>query len=232
MAIDAIVLSRFVFTELGSLRMTGASMTGFTDEVRAFLRSQRIAESEVYDASMLSARRYKRAMEREGKVFVIVKDPCYRGHYVRSHKGHCMQCDTSRIAYVRRHREEAYVYIVGSRSERLLKIGFSDTPWDRASHLNSIGYGCITDWQLLYYGKYSEAGKVETKAHSTLLWYASPRRWIREGVTQDSREIFRCSYTRALDAVKAASNTPCDESWECHWVIRRLYREVEKETPL
>jgi hypothetical protein len=203
-------------------------MNGFTDGIRAFLRSQGIAESEVCDASMLSARRYKGAMEREGKVFAIVKDPCYRGHYIRSHKGHCMQCDTSRIAYVRRHYKRAYVYIVGSRQGRVLKIGSSETPRDRASHLNQIGYGGISDWELLYYANYPEAGKVETTAHSKLAWQASKHTWVREGVVQDSREIFSCSYASALHAVNGASDLACDELWECHWATRRWYEEDQR----
>jgi hypothetical protein len=207
--------------------LAGTFMSGFTDEIRAFLRSQGISEGEVCDASMTSSRGYKRKMEGEGKPFAIVKDACYRGHYIRSQKGHCMQCDTSRIAYVRRYGKEAYVYIVGSRRERLLKIGFSEMPWDRASHLNSIGYGGIQDWEILYYANYARAGEVETTAHSKLTWYASPRTWVREGTVQTSREVFRCSYTTALDAVKAASDVPGEGIWECHWAKRRAFQEEE-----
>jgi hypothetical protein len=128
-------------------RTVGATlMTGFTDEIRSFLRSQRILEDWVCDASMVGPRRYKRKMKAQGKLFAIVRDPCYRGHYIRSHAGHCMQCDTSRIAYVLRYyRREAYIYVVGSRRHRLLKIGWSETPYDRADHLNIIGYGEIYD---------------------------------------------------------------------------------------
>lgn len=189
-------------------------MSGFTDEIRSFLRSQRIAESDVCDASMLSPRRYKRAMEREGKLFAIVKNPCYRGHRLRSHKGHCIQCDTSRIAYVTRPHKEAYVYIVGSRRHRVIKIGWSETPWNRGPHLNNIGYGGIQDWKALYYASYLEAGKVELSAHSVLSRYATPRTWIREGEVQESREIFKCSYGKAREALEAVSDAPGEGEWE------------------
>lgn len=204
-------------------------MSGFTDEIRAFLRSQRIPDDWVCDASMVGPRRYKRKMEAEGKLFVIVREPCYNGHYIRSHKGHCMQCDTSRIAYVLRHNKEAYVYIVGSRLHRLLKVGWSETPYDRADHLNSIGYGEIYDWELLYYRSYPEAGKVELSAHSRLSWCITPRGWVREGIVQDAREIFKCSYTKARDAIKAVAGVDGESEWEAHWVKRKLYEPIEEK---
>lgn len=207
-------------------------MSGFTDEIRTFLRSQRIPEDWVCDASAVGPRRYKRKMEAEGKLFAIVREPCYRGHYVRSHKGHCMQCDTSRIAYVLRHHKEAYVYIAGSRHHRLLKIGWSETPYDRADHLNAIGYGEIYDWQLLYYGSYPEAGKVELSAHSRLSWCMTPRSWIREGMPQDAREIFKCSYAKAREAIQAVAKMNGESEWEAHWVTRKLCGSEEEKEPM
>jgi hypothetical protein len=198
-------------------------MSGFTDEVRSFLRSQYIPDDWVCDASMVGPRRYKRKMEAEGKFFAIVREPCYRGHYIRSHKGHCMQCDTSRIAYVLRHYKEAYVYIVGSPQHRFLKIGWSETPWDRAEHLNAIAYGAIDDWELLYYGSYSEAGKVELSSHSWLAFYVTPREWFREGMRQDAREVFNCSYNQAREAIKKVAGVAGKSEWEARLVRRRLY---------
>jgi len=210
-----------------------APMSGFTDEICAFLRSQGIPESSVCDASMVGPRLYKRKMEAEGRQFAIVREPCYRGHYIRSHAGHCMQCDTSRIAYVLRHYQKAYVYIAGSRRLRLLKIGWSETPFDRAEHLNAIGYGDIYDWELLYYGRYREAGEVELSAHSRLSWHMTPRGWLREGVPQDAREIFKCSYTKARGAIKAVAGMDGESEWEAHWIRRKLYElEEEKQSTL
>lgn len=206
-------------------------MSGFTNEIRAFLRSQRIPESAVCDASMVGPRRYKRKMEMEGKMFVIVREPCYRGHYIRSHKGHCMQCDTSRIAYVLRHSKQAYVYIAGSQRHRLLKIGWSETPYVRADHLNAIGYGEVYDWELLYSGRYSEAGRIELSTHSRLSWCVTPRDWVREGVPQDAREIFKCSYTKAREAIKFVAGTDGGSEWEASLATRSLYEFEEDKQP-
>jgi hypothetical protein len=83
--------------------------------------------------------------------------------------------------------------IVGSRSEKVLKIGSSDTPWDRGPHLNILGYGGVSDWKILYYASFPDAGKVEFNVHSALSTFASPRKYFREGVETDCREIFACA---------------------------------------
>jgi T5orf172 domain len=146
-------------------------MVGFTEEIRSFLASQRINESEVLDASRLSPRSYKYAMELEGKLFAIVRRPCYQGHYLRSRSGHCIQCDTRRIAFTKRHYKEAYVYIAGSQAARVVKVGSTSTPWEKEAYLNTIGYGDISDWKIPYYTKVPNAGKVEFNAHSQLSAY-------------------------------------------------------------
>lgn len=153
-------------------------------------------------------------MERAGQRFAIVSNPCYRGHYLRSHKGHCIQCDTSRIAFVNRHYKEAYVYLVGSRIERVFKIGSSESPWDRGPHLNHIGYGGITDWDVLYYAQVKDAGKVEFAVHSELAGHVSPRKWVREGLHQVSKEIFACAWVTARAALTNAIGDDAKSEWE------------------
>jgi hypothetical protein len=201
-------------------------MVALTDSQRHFIASQGISEDEVFDASNMSARWYKSEMEREGKLFALVANPCYRGHYLRSRSGHCIQCDTKRIAFIKRHYKAAFVYIVGSRSEKLLKIGSSDSPWDRGSHLNQLGYGGVTDWKSLYHASFPDAGKVEFNVHGLLSSFASPRNYFREGVYTSCREIFACQYTAARDALSSASSTPATHEWE-HPYALTFYNFVE-----
>jgi hypothetical protein len=185
-----------------------------TDSQKCFLASQGISENEVFDALDGSVRWYKSEMEHVGKLFALVANPCYRGHYLRSRSGHCIQCDTKRIAFIKRHYKAAYVYVAGSRSEKVFKIGSSDSPWDRGPHLNQLGYGRITDWETLYYASFPDAGKVEFNAHSLLSSFASPRSYYREGVHTDCREIFACGYAAARNALSSASFTPATHEWE------------------
>jgi hypothetical protein len=144
-------------------------MVALKEDQSWFLASQGISESAVFDASGMSKRRYRLAMEREEKLFAIGVTPCARGgHTLRSRSGHCIQCNTANIAFIKRFYEEAFVYIADSRSEEVIKIGCSATPWNRESIINQLGYGRIYDWRLLYYAKFADAGKVEFGAHGQL----------------------------------------------------------------
>ena len=57
---------------------------------------------------------YKWHMEQEGYLWCTAPKSCYAGHRLRSRAGHCFQCDTARIAFVKRHHDTAYIYIAGS----------------------------------------------------------------------------------------------------------------------
>jgi hypothetical protein len=178
-------------------------MADLNDRELNFLWSQGIDESEVLDCADMSSRRYKGAMEREGYLFCIAPRECYASHRLRSRSGHCVQCDTSRIAFIRRHYAEAYVYIAGSLSEKVLKVGNAIWPERRVSAINSRYYGGIRDWVMLYHVKYPDAGKVEFEAHRQLAEYR-----------RSSREIFACGYGVAKSALMAESVVKGEDEWE------------------
>jgi len=56
-------------------------------------------------------------------------------HRLRTRAGHCVQCDIKKLAFLRRHTKPAFVYIAGSLSGRVLKIGSSGAPWTRVERL-------------------------------------------------------------------------------------------------
>jgi hypothetical protein len=65
---------------------------------------------------------------------------------------------------------------------------------------------------LLYYARFTNAGKVELDTHSALSAFASPRNYFREGVETDCREIFSCAYVTARTALPASQTPGTDES--------------------
>jgi hypothetical protein len=190
-------------------------MVTLTDSQARFLRSQQIPESAIFDASGMSRRRYQYEMEIEEKLFAIGVAPCKKGkHTIRTRNGHCIQCNTANIAFVNRHYQDAYVYIAGSRKERVIKIGCSATPWNREALLNQRGYGGISDWCLLFYARFPNAGKIEFFAHHRLSKFASYRTYFRESIQVECREIFSCGYSEARDALTAASANGATKEWQ------------------
>jgi hypothetical protein len=185
----------------------GGGMGELTEHELHFLYAQRIDESAVMDCSWMRSRGYKWHMEHQGYLWCIAPKPCYAGHRLRSRAGHCIQCDTARIAFVKRHHDTAYIYIVGSLESKAVKIGNAILPERRVAALNSRYYGGITDWVRLYHAKYEEAGKIEFAAHGRLFGY-------RRGV----KEIFRCNYGTARKALMEATHGYLGEDeWERKW---------------
>ena len=182
-------------------------MAELTEHELHFLYTQRIDESAVMDCSSMQSHGYKWHMEQEGYLWCIAPKPCYAGHRLRSHAGHCIQCDTARIAFVKRHHDTAYIYIAGSLDSKVVKIGNAIWPERRVAALNTRNYGGITDWVMLYHAKYEEGGKIEFAAHGLLFGY-------RRGV----KEIFRCNYETAREALMQATQGYLGEDeWERKW---------------
>ena len=182
-------------------------MAELTEYELRFLYTQRIDESAVMDCSWMRPRRYKWAMEVEGYLWCIAPKPCYNGHRLRSRPGHCIQCDTARIAFVKRHHDAAYLYIAGSLGSKAVKVGSAIWPERRVSALNSRRYGGITDWVMLYHIKFEAAGKIEFGTHGRLFGY-------RRGV----KEIFWCNYELAKEALsEAAEGYTGEDEWERWW---------------
>jgi hypothetical protein len=172
----------------------GGGMAELTEHESRFVYAQHIDESAVMDCSRMRSHGYKWHMEQEGYLWCIAPKSCYAGHRLRSRAGHCIQCDTARIAFVKRHHDTAYIYIAGSLESKVVKIGNAIWPERRVAALNTRYYGGITDWVILYHAKFEEAGKIEFAAHGRLF-----------GCRQGSREIFRCNYEIARKALMEAT---------------------------
>jgi hypothetical protein len=60
------------------------------------------------------------------------------------------------------------LYIAGSMTSKLVKIGSSKDPNNRLYIANLDGYGGVFNWRLLYSVHVPQGGKIETNVQSTL----------------------------------------------------------------
>lgn len=186
-----------------------------TDAELDFLKSQGLSAKDVYDGRRQSAAHRQAGAKAEG-LTVILGTPCGRGgHRLRSRSGHCVQCDTSKLSYQHRHRSRGYVYIAGSLSAKLLKIGTTRDVAQRDITLQyDNGYGEITDWKMLFRAKVENAGEVEGNALRSLQGFKIPRAYEKEGSKQVASEILNVSFGRALKAVEGAiGDSKLDDLW-------------------
>ena len=66
-------------------------------------------------------------------------------------------------AYRERHYSPGYVYIAGSLSAEVMKIGTTLNIHRQQKRRRNLEYGRISDWVLLYYVWVDEAGMLDHK---------------------------------------------------------------------
>jgi hypothetical protein len=105
-----------------------------------------------------------------------------------------------------RYYAPGYVYIAGSLSHRVLKIGTTVNIRNQERRLQRTKYGSIGDWVLLYYVWVDEGGRVEHDARRLLLRDRELRMYDKEGHRQKGREIVNCRFGIAHEALEGLLN--------------------------
>ncbi|KAB1071578.1 hypothetical protein F6U93_00470 [Tamlana haliotis] len=183
-------------------------MAELTSEQIRFLKEQKIHLKFVFNAQGLSKTDYRVIMKELNKMIAFNVTPCKKeGHTLRTRSGHCCQCDTAKIAFQKRNDSAGIVYIAGSLTGEVVKIGFSKAVEIRTESLNRTKYAGFNDWKILFALKSIDAGKIETKSNSLLHEYAFSLDYEHDGHWQDSHETYHCAYSKAKGFVEKAYKT-------------------------
>jgi hypothetical protein len=191
----------------------------FTEEELRFLRWHRLDQEDVYDGRFQSKRGREAAAKREGKDLVLTSVPCRAaGHRIRTRAGHCFQCDPLKLVYQVRHSKSGYVYVAGSLSGRVIKIGTAEDIPQRSHQLRAEQYGGFGDWRILFSIKVSEAGRVEHDASARVPGRRIYRSYFKDGVEQTAIEVLECSFSAAVKAVRDSPGpTDSAKPWKANW---------------
>jgi hypothetical protein len=108
-----------------------------------------------------------------------------------------------------------YVYIAGSLSDCVIKIGTTTNISRQQNYLRNRKYGGIGDWVLLYHVCVDERARVEHAALRRLRRYQTLRMYEKDGSWQKGREIVRCSFSAALEALSQfTSDDERSDAWQ------------------
>ena len=180
-------------------------MAGLTSEQIRFLKEQDIHPKYVFNAEGLSKSEYRVIMKELNKLVAYNVSACQKeGHTLRTRSGHCCQCNTKTIAFQKRNDSAGIVYIAGSLTGEVVKIGFSKAVEIRAVSLNRSKYAGFNDWKIIYALKSKDAGRIETKSNSLLREYSYSLDYEHDGHWQDSHETYHCAYSKAKEFVEKA----------------------------
>ena len=183
-------------------------MARLSSEQAQFLERQGISRSRVLDASALSQPEYRRLMRQLEMLVAIGVAPCAKaGHTMRTSGGHCAQCNTHALAFVRRHHESGDVYVARSDRGGLTKIGTAADANSRMETLRALGYGGCVDWMLQFSSTYSKAGRIELLAQRQLSQYRVWRSYWKGGRTVECQELFNCNPSLAITEITHAAHS-------------------------
>jgi hypothetical protein len=188
----------------------------FTFQERAFLVSQKISEHLVFDGRGMSKADREASAKNDGLWLILTDSPCREaGHRLRTSSGHCIQCDTKKIAFARRHHERGYVYIAASPKAKLIKVGCTRDISHRANMLNVHRYAESDDWKIIAYSKTENMGKVEFEVHAELSSIRASGKYLKDGRWQDTRELFQGKLQKVWDAYRAkTAHVPPADKWQ------------------
>lgn len=176
------------------------------DELR-FLQRHGYAPKDVFDARPWSQAYWMEQIKTEGK-WIALGSPCRKvGHRLRSRKGHCVQCDPKKLAFVERHNAEQWVYIARSSSAGLIKIGTCNDTSQRERQLGAERYGGAWDWRIVFQRWTKNAGLVEGRAQRVLQRYAVHRPYVKDGTPQTAIELLKCSTEVAEEVLDRLLNS-------------------------
>lgn len=184
-----------------------------TPQELAFLYAHEVPLSRVFDARGFQVREWKSIMSTAKLWIAYGTTPCQRaGHRLRTRKGHCVQCNTATLAFLKRHDFPGSVYVAYSSSLRLVKIGCTANIETRQRSLVSDGYAGASDWRIRFHCNCSDAGRIEFLTQRALRSRHTPVSYFRQATANFvcASELFRCSLAqakKALDSAIKASRT-------------------------
>ena len=175
------------------------------DELRFLVRNG-CSEEDVYDGRGQSKEGRAMHAKEAGKHLVLCgvigRGDCRRkGHRLRTRAGHCIQCNRLNVVYQKREDKPGYVYIAGSLSGRVLKIGTTGDLNQRENRMRAEGYGGSKDWIILASVYVSKGGEFERAASDRVNGERGYRTYFKDGIEQGAVELHLCAFSEALRAM-------------------------------
>ena len=171
-----------------------------------FLEKCGFTTKEVFDASGMQKADYRRLMKELDLFIAYGVSPCKaKGHTMRTRHGHCVQCDTANLGFLKRYEKPGQVYLAWSSKSKWAKIGMANNAPERIKTLNQWKYGGFDDWRLKLSFECSRAGLIENEAHKILAQHSKQGVTYSFGnTTRECRELFECKLRDAVTALKTA----------------------------
>ncbi|MFN0192235.1 MAG: GIY-YIG nuclease family protein [Aestuariivirga sp.] len=185
-----------------------------TKDDDVFLSRAQYVISDICDVVGLKIREISVEVKKTGKRLGYGKPCTNGGHRLKWPSGHCAPCNPEYKSFRKRFTETKFIYIAGSLSGRLIKVGVGDDPDRRVSMLSYTAYATASDWELLFKMQVPESGRLEHDILSYLSNYSRQLGYIKDGQKQIAIEALNCSYFRVLSTVGRFATRRTSDPWQ------------------
>jgi hypothetical protein len=169
---------------------------------RKFCNHHGIPEERLFDASGIRPVDFKEIMKSDEKWAAYGVRPCRpAGHILRNRHNTCLMCNTQRVAHMLRTKKAGYLYVASGSGGKLMKLGFSQDPFNRLKIANYGGWGGHNDWRLVCYAWSSEGGRIEEQLLSEFANIRIPLEWERNWRTEITRESYKANIIGAIEKI-------------------------------
>lgn len=176
-----------------------------TSEEINFLLTHNISISQVFDACGHSKKEYSEIMKENDLLIACNTTACSAfSHKLRSRHGHCVQCNTQALAFIRRYSEKGELYLLYSELINKCKIGTCKDIDERLRTLNSQRYGNANDWRLIEFMEMDNSARIEYNISKMASPYKFETEYNRTGKVIKCQEIYSCSIEVAQGIIKKA----------------------------
>ena len=179
------------------------SIRDLTDEEINFLSTHRIDLADLYDGRNEPTRAWWNSAKNAACDFVLTSTRSCRGsHRLKTRSGHCPQCKTLHISFIRRERAVLNVYLAVAQKGKVIKIGSADWVYGREDSLRKEGYGGYKDWEIVCSVKMENAGKIEREIAKIFSGNELRNDYVKNGSVVTATEMFRFNELDAFRAFK------------------------------
>lgn len=190
-------------SSFGKAEVVAISIDDLDESEIRFLKTHLIDLSEVHDGRRQGTGSWKVSAKEGGYDFILTRGrTCAGRHRLKTRAGHCPQCKTSNIAFVRRENANAFVYLASAKNGSIIKVGYARNIYSREETLNKQGYGGIYGWEIISSFKTKYAGRVEREISSIFLGNELFGSYSKDGSIQLATEMFSFNESKALEIFK------------------------------
>ena len=162
-----------------------------------FLENHKLPICSTFNAMGMRKKDYRIIMKELNKQIAYNTTPCKKfGHKLRTRNGHCVQCDTTKFAFLDRYDSKNYLYIASSKKRNFHKIGLTNNTKQRQINLNYSCYGGTNDWKIKDSIFCDNAGRIENNIHKRLNKHLYSFEYFRRDlkINVQCKEIFKIDY--------------------------------------